>query len=186
MRDRSEQLLVRGGGRAAELKDRRVGLGSRHDSGNRLRNIFDIGRLQSGPAAAEHRIDRKPAKEREDGAEERVVRSEHHGRADDKCIGEFRADRPFTFAALSDVEGWRGGVGTDPRNVNKPFDSRPVGLGCHKLSRLDVNGVKRLPSALAIKADRVHGAVGADQRIRDGSLVVNVGRHGLKLHVRMT
>ena len=185
MRDRSEQLLVRGGSRAAELEERRVSLGSRHDSSNRLRNIFDIGRLQSGPAAAEHRIDRKPAKEPEDGAEKRVVRSEHHSRADDHCIGEFSTDRPFTFAALSDVVGWRGGVGTDPRNVNKPFDPSPAGLGCYKLGRLDVNGVKRLPSALAIKADRVHDTVGADQRIRDGSLVVNVGRYGLKSHVRM-
>ena len=145
MRDCSEQLLVRVGGRAAELKDRRVGLGSRHDSGNRLCNVFDIGRLQSGPAAAEHRIDRKPAKELEDGAEKRVVRSEHHSRADDHCIGEFSTDRPFTFAALSDVVGWRGGVGTDPRNVNKPFNSGPAGLGRYKLSRLDVNGVKSLP-----------------------------------------
>ena len=185
MRDRSEQLLVGVRGRAAEFKDRRVSLGSLHDSGNRLRNIFDIGRLQSGPAAAEHRIDRKPTKELEDGVEKRVVRSEHHSRADDKCIGEFRADRPFAFAALSDVVGWRGGIGTDPRNVNKPFDSSPASLGCYKLSRLDMNGVKSFPSTLAIKADRVDGAVGASQRIRDGSLVVNVGRYGLKLHVRM-
>lgn len=167
MRDRSEQLLVRVGGRAAEFKDRRVSLGSLHDSGNRLRNIFDIGRLQSGPAAAEHRIDRKPAKELEDGVEKRVVRSEHHSRADDKCIGEFRTDRAFAFTALSDVTEWRCGVGTDPRNVNKPFDSSPVGLGCHPLSRLDVNGVKSLQSALAIKADRVYDAVGANQRIRN-------------------
>jgi len=166
-RDRPEQLLVRVGGRAAELKDRRVGLRSLHDSGNCLRNIFDTGPLQSGPAAAEHRIDRKPANELEDGAEKRVVRSEHHRRADDKCIGEFRVDRPFAFAALSDVVGWRGGVGTDPRNVNKPFDSRPAGLGCDPLSRLDVNGMKSLQSALAIKADRVYDAVGANQRIRD-------------------
>lgn len=185
LRDRSEQLLVGIAGRAAELKDRRVGLGSLDDSDNRLRNIFDMGRLQSGAAAAEHRIDRKPTKELEDGAEKRVIRPEHHSRADDKRIGEFRADRPFTFTALSDVEGWRGGVGPDPRNVNKPFDSRPAGLGCYKLGRLDVNRVKSLPSALTVKADRVHGAVGADQRIRDGSLVVNVGRYGLKLHVRM-
>jgi hypothetical protein len=186
MRNRSEQLLVRVGGRAAELKDRRVGLGSLHDPGNRFRNIFHIGRLQSGPAAAEHRIDWKPTKELEDGAEKRVVRSEHHSRADEKCIGEFRADRLFAFAALSDVAGWRGGIRTDPRNVNKPFDSSPVGLGCYPLSLLDVNGVKSLRSALAIKADRVYNAVGADQRIRDGSLVVNVGLYGLKLRILRT
>jgi hypothetical protein len=167
MRNRCEQLLVRVGGRAAELKHRRVGLGSLHDPGNRFRNIFHLGRLHSGPAAAEHRIYWKPTKELEDGAEKRVVRSEHHSRADDKCIGEFRADRPFTFAALSDVAGSRGDIGTDPRHVNKPFDSSPVGLGCYPSSRLDVNGVKALRSALAIKADRVYNAVSAGQRIRD-------------------
>lgn len=167
MRNRCDQLLVRVGGRAAELKDRRVSLGSLHDSGNRLCNIFDIGRLQSGPAAAEHRIDRKPTKELEDGAEKRVVRSEHHSRADDKRIGEFRTDRLFAFAALSDVAGRRGDIGTDPRNVNKPLDSRPVGQGCYPLRRLDVNGVKSVQSTLAIKADRVYNAVGANQRIRD-------------------
>jgi hypothetical protein len=46
------------------------------------RNILHIGRLQSGQAAAEHRIDRKLAKEIEDAGKKRVVRSEHHRRAD--------------------------------------------------------------------------------------------------------
>src|SRR3982074_1975993 len=105
MRNRSEKLLVRADARAAELEDHRMRLGSLHDSGNRFRNIFHIGRLQSGPAAAEHRIDWKPTKELEDNAEKCVVRSEHHSRADEKCIGEFRADCPFAFAALSDVAG---------------------------------------------------------------------------------
>jgi hypothetical protein len=40
MRNRSEQSLARVGGRAAELKDRRLDLGSLHDPGRRLRNIF--------------------------------------------------------------------------------------------------------------------------------------------------
>jgi len=62
-------------------------------------------RLQFGPTAAEHRIDRKLAKELEDLGEKRVVRSEHHSRADEKCISERGADRQFAFAALSDVAG---------------------------------------------------------------------------------
>src|ERR1019366_8861644 len=53
---------------------------------NRLRNILHIGRLQSGQATAEHRIDRKLSEEREDGREKRIVRPEHHCRADEKCI----------------------------------------------------------------------------------------------------
>ena len=88
-------------------------LRSLDDSNNRFRNIFHIGRLQSGSAAAEHRIDWKLAKELEDGGEKRVVRSEHHSRADEKCISERCPDRQFAFAALSDVAGWRGSIGTD-------------------------------------------------------------------------
>ena len=85
----------------------------RMNSSNRFRNVFRIGRLQSGPAAAEHRIDWKLAKELEDGGEERIVRSEHHRRADEKRIGERCPDRQFAFAALSDVAGWRGSIGAD-------------------------------------------------------------------------
>jgi hypothetical protein len=60
-------------------------------------------RLQSGQAAAEHRIDRKLAEEPEDGSEKRIVRSEHHCRADEKSIAEGDLDRKFALAALSDV-----------------------------------------------------------------------------------
>jgi hypothetical protein len=52
-----------------------------------------IGRWQSGPAAAEHRIDWKLAKELEDGGEKRVIRSEHHSRADEKASVIVRRDR---------------------------------------------------------------------------------------------
>ena len=105
MRNGSEKLLVRVEARAAELEDCQGCLASPHDSSDRFRNIFHIGRLQSGPAAAEHRIDWKLAKELEDGGEKRVVRSEYHRRADEKCIGERCPDRQFAFAALSDVAG---------------------------------------------------------------------------------
>ena len=103
IRNCSEKLLVRVDARAAEFEDYRIRLDSPHDSSNRFRHIFHIGRLQSGSAAAEHRIDWKLAKELEDGGEKRVVRSEHHGRADEKCISERGPDRQFAFAALSDV-----------------------------------------------------------------------------------
>jgi hypothetical protein len=103
VRNGSEKLLVRINARAAELEDCRMRLGSLHDSSNRFRNIFHIGRLQSGAAAAEHWIDWKLAKELEDGGEKRVVRSEHHRRTDVKRIGERCPDRQFAFAALSDV-----------------------------------------------------------------------------------
>lgn len=103
VRNRSEKFLVRADAWAAELEDYRMRFGSPHDSSNRVRNIFHIDRLQSGPAAAEHRIDWKLAKELEDGGEKRVVRSEHHCRANEKCIAEGGANRQFAFATLSDV-----------------------------------------------------------------------------------
>src|SRR5713101_1878945 len=103
MRNGSEKLLVRVDARATELEGYRMRFGSPHDLSNRFRNIFHIGRLQPGSAVAEHRIDWKLAKELEDGSEKRVVRSEHHGRADEKCIAEGGLDRQFAFAALLDV-----------------------------------------------------------------------------------
>src|SRR6266851_9583893 len=103
VRNGSKKLLVRVDARAAELEDRRRRLRSLHGPANRLRNILHIGRLQSGQAAAEHRIDRKLAEKPEDGSEKRIVRSEHHCRADEKSIAEGGPDRQFAFAALSDV-----------------------------------------------------------------------------------
>ncbi len=103
VRNGSKKLLVRVDARAAELEDFRMCLGSLHGPANRLRNILHIGRLQSGQATAEHRIDRKLAEEPEDGSEKRIVRSEQHCRADEKCIAEGGPDRQFAFAALSDV-----------------------------------------------------------------------------------
>ena len=70
--------------------------------------------------------------------------------------------------------------------MNKPFDSGPVRLDCYPLSRLDVNGMKSLLSALEVKADRVYSAVSAGERIRDRSLVMNVGPYRLQLGIIRT
>ena len=102
-RDDSDKFLVRVDARATALEDPRLRLGSLDEPNNRLRNILHIGRLQSGQAAAEHRIDWKLAEQPEDGREKRVVRSEHHRRADEKCLDERGLDRQFALAALSDV-----------------------------------------------------------------------------------
>src|SRR5262249_41126460 len=102
-RNGSEKLLVRVDARAAEFEDRCRRLCSPNDRTTPPRHVFYIGRLQPGHAAAEHRIDRKLAEELEDGREKRVVRSEHHGRADEKRLDERGPNRQFAFAALSDV-----------------------------------------------------------------------------------
>jgi hypothetical protein len=67
--------------------------------------------------------------------------------------------------------------------VNEPLGSRPVRLRCYALGSLDVHGMKGLLSVLDVKTDRIYDAVSAGKRIRDRSLVVNIGRYGLKLRI---
>ena len=69
--------------------------------------------------------------------------------------------RQLTFAALSNVWGWRGGIRADSRKVNQPFDSGPACLNREALGRFDMNGVKGLPPALDVKADCIYDAVSA-------------------------
>ena len=68
---------------------------------------------------------------------------------------------------FSNVLGWCGCIRADSRNVNKPLDSRATRLSCHPLGRLDVNGVKSVLSMLNVKADRIHDAVSAGERVHD-------------------
>ena len=56
-------------------------------------------------------------------------------------------------------------IGTNPRNMNKPFDSSLPRLSRDPLSSLDMDGMKGLASPLDIKADCVHRAVGISKRI---------------------
>lgn len=56
-------------------------------------------------------------------------------------------------------------------------------LGCYPLGRLDMNGMKRLPSVLDVKADRVYSGVSAGKRIRDRPFVVNIGLDQSKLRI---
>jgi hypothetical protein len=62
--------------------------------------------LQSGQAKAEHRIDWAPAEELESAGKKRVVRSKHHRRSDENCIGETRPGplvRPRAFGCTAIV-----------------------------------------------------------------------------------
>jgi hypothetical protein len=54
--------------------------------------------------------------------------------------------------------------GPNPRNMDEPFDSRSLRLSRDPLGRLDVDGMKRLPSVLDIKADCIHRAVSISKR----------------------
>jgi hypothetical protein len=97
----------------------------------------------------------------------RVIRSEHHRRADEKCIGERRPNRQFAFAAFSDVMRLRGCISADPRNVGEPFDSGSMRLSCYPLGGLDVHGMKSLLSVLDVKTHRIYHPVSAGKCIGD-------------------
>jgi hypothetical protein len=70
--------------------------------------------------------------------------------------------------------------------VDEFFGSSPARLNGYSPGGLDVNGMKRLRSALNVKTDRIHNTVGAGQRSRDRRLVVNVGFYGLKVRILST
>jgi hypothetical protein len=127
------------------------------------------------------RID--PAQKREHGRKKRVVRSERHRRTKEDYVGECGLHRQFAFPALADVEGWRGNIGPEARDVGQPFDSYPVRLSRHPLRRLDMYGMKSLLSAFDVKADRIDRRVGAGQHIGNPPLVSNVGLDRLKTRI---
>jgi hypothetical protein len=56
-------------------------------------------------------------------------------------------------------------IGTNPRNMDEPFDSASLRLSRDALGRLDVDGMKRLSSPFEVKADCVHRAVGVSKCI---------------------
>ncbi len=51
------------------------------------------------------------------------------------------------------------------RDMDEPFDSGSLRLSGDPLGKLDVDGMKRLPSALDVKADCIHRAVSISERI---------------------
>src|SRR5262249_25082207 len=74
-----------------------------------------------------------------------------------------------SFPALA-VEGWRGGIGPEARDVGEPFDSDPVRLNRHPLRRLDMD------------VAGTHAAVNA-VNIGNHPLVSNVGLDRLKTRI---
>ena len=112
-----------------------------------------------------------------------AVRSEHHRRTKEDYVGECGLHRQFAFPALADVEGWRGNIGPEARDVGQPSDSYPVRLNRHPLRRLDMYGMKSLLSTFDVKADRIDRRVGAGQHIGNPPLVSNVGLDRLKTRI---
>jgi len=115
-------------------------------------------------AVAEHWIDWEPVEEFENGGEKRIIRPKHDRRADQNGIAKGLSNRQFAFAALSDIERLRVGIGTDTGNVDEPFNSGSLRLSRDPLGRLDVDGMERLPSLLDVKADCIHHAVCISER----------------------
>ncbi len=107
----------------------------------------------------------------------------HHRRTEDDRIGERRPHRQLALAALADVERRRRRIGADSRDLDEALDAGPLRLTCHSLGGLDVHGVKRVPPALDIKADRIDRAGSAGERIGDGLLVVDIGLDRLQQRI---
>jgi len=166
-RDGFKKFLVGVDARATALEHNRARLRPLQHLYDRLPNIFHIDWLQSHLAVAEHWIDWELVEELEDGGEKRVIRPKHDRWADQNGIGKGHSNRQFAFAALSDIERVRAGIGTDPRNMDEPFDSGSLRLSCDPLGRLDVDGMKRLPSLLDVEADCIYYAVSISKRIGD-------------------
>ena len=70
--------------------------------------------------------------------------------------------------------------------MDEPFDAGSLRLNCDPLGRLDVDGMKRLPSVLDVETDRIDRAISVGQRIDNRSLVVNIGSDRLKLRIAGT
>jgi hypothetical protein len=67
--------------------------------------------------------------------------------------------------------------------VYEPLCPSEACLSGDPLRRFDMDGMKRFPSVLDVKTNRIHDAVSAGHRISDGSFVMNIGFDGLKLRV---
>ena len=165
LRDGSKKFLISVHARATALEHNRAGLRPLQHLCDRLPNIFHVDWLQSHLAVAEHWIDWEPVEELEDGGEKRIIRPKHDRWADQNGIGEGRPNRQFAFATHSNVKRLRAGIGTDPRNMDEPFDAGSLHLSSDPLGRLNVDGMKRLPSLLDVKADSIHCAVSISKRI---------------------
>jgi hypothetical protein len=73
--------------------------------------------------------------------------------------GAFKAPPP------SDIQRLRASIGTNPRNMNEPFDSASLHLSRDPFGRLGMYGMKRFLSPLDVKADGIHCAVSVGKRV---------------------
>jgi len=103
--------------------------------------------------------------------------------ADQNGISKGLPNRQFALTALSDIKRLRAGIGPNPRNMDEPFDSSSLRLSRDPLGRLDVDGMKRLPSVLDIKADCIHRAVSTSKRFGNRPLIMNVSLDRSKLRI---
>ena len=78
---------------------------------------------------------------------------------------EYKSGGTPLHPALSDIERLRAGIGTDPRNMDEPFDPGSLRLNCDPMGRLDMDGMKRLRSVLDVKTNYVHRAVSISKRL---------------------
>ena len=67
--------------------------------------------------------------------------------------------------------------------MHEPLHSSEACLSGDPSRGFDMDGMKRFPSVLDVKTNRIYDTVSASHRISNRSLVVNIGFDGLKLRI---
>ena len=98
------------------------GCGVGEHASDGLRHVFYIDWLQAGAAGADERQHREQPREVGQRAEQRVARTEHGARTDDRSARKFSLDRPFAAPAGADVRRPRFGISTDARDEHEAGD----------------------------------------------------------------
>lgn len=67
--------------------------------------------------------------------------------------------------------------------MDEPRNRGSLRLDGHPLGRLDVNGMKRVPSMLDVETDCVHRRISTGKRIGDGPVIMDVGLDRSQLRI---
>jgi hypothetical protein len=73
----------------------------------------------------------------------RGIRAKHYRWTDQNGISKCFSNSQFALTALSDIQRLRSSIGTDPQNMNEPFDPRLLRLSRDPFGGLDMDGMER-------------------------------------------
>jgi hypothetical protein len=139
-----------------------------------LGHILHKDGLQPCQAAPEEGIRGKAPQKLNDGIEKSIVLPEHHGWANDGGIGKGGPDRQLPFTPVADIRGAGVRIGSDPRDMDEPFNARTLRLACDLPGCFHMQRLEGLGSAFAIEADGIHPAIGTGDRCSNRAFVSNI------------